>query len=47
MDVGISNIGHFISLFKQHEGITPSAYRQRWYNSHATPSPDDFESNIV
>ena len=32
MDVGISNIGHFISLFKMHEEITPSAYRQRWYN---------------
>ena len=32
MDVGISNIGHFISLFKRYEGITPSAYRQRWYN---------------
>lgn len=33
MDVGISNIGHFISLFKRYEGITPSAYRQRWYIS--------------
>lgn len=32
MDVGINNIGHFISLFKRYEGITPSAYRQRWYN---------------
>lgn len=31
MDVGINNIGHFINLFKQHEGITPNAYRQRWY----------------
>lgn len=31
MGVGINNIGHFINLFKQHEGITPSAYRQRWY----------------
>jgi len=35
MDVGISNIGHFISLFKRYEGITPSAYRQRWYNPDA------------
>lgn len=32
MDVGINNIGHFISLFKRYEGITPGAYRQRWYN---------------
>ena len=32
MDVGINNIGHFISLFKRYEGITPSTYRQRWYN---------------
>ncbi len=31
MDVGINNIGHFITLFKRYEGITPSAYRQRWY----------------
>ena len=37
MDVGISNIGHFITLFKQHEGITPNAYRQRWYNSGDAP----------
>ncbi len=35
MDVGINNIGHFISLFKRYEGITPSAYRQRWYNPEA------------
>jgi len=32
MEVGFNNIGHFISLFKRYEGITPSAYRQRWYN---------------
>ena len=31
MDVGINNIGHFITLFKRYEDITPSAYRQRWY----------------
>ena len=31
MDVGINNIGHFITLFKRYESITPSAYRQRWY----------------
>lgn len=31
LDVGIHNIGHFISMFKRYEGITPSAYRQRWY----------------
>ena len=40
MDVGISNIGHFIGLFKQHEGITPGGYRQRWYQSNE-PSPYD------
>lgn len=33
LDVGVNNIGHFISLFKRYEGITPSVYRQRWYNS--------------
>lgn len=33
MDVGINNIGHFISLFKKYEGCTPNAYRQNWYNS--------------
>jgi len=38
MDVGISNIGHFISLFKQHEGITPGGYRQRWYQG-SEPAP--------
>ena len=37
MDVGINNIGHFISLFKQYEGITPSVYRQRWYNPESLP----------
>lgn len=36
MDVGINNIGHFISLFKRYESITPSAYRQRWYNPETT-----------
>ncbi len=46
MDVGIHNIGHFISLFKQHEGITPSAYRQRWYNTNATEGSENLESNI-
>ena len=40
LDVGISNIGHFIGLFKQHEGITPGGYRQRWYQSNE-PSPYD------
>ena len=35
MDVGINNIGHFITLFKRYEGITPSAYRRRWYNPDA------------
>ena len=43
LDVGINNIGHFITLFKRYEGITPSAYRQRWYNSdsggEAPPPP--------
>ena len=33
MDVGINNIGHFITLFKRYEEITPSAYRQRWYQN--------------
>lgn len=39
MDVGISNIGHFISLFKQHEGITPNAYRKRWYTGDENDGP--------
>ena len=43
MDVGISNIGHFISLFKRYEGITPSAYRQRWYNSDGDSNAADDE----
>jgi YesN/AraC family two-component response regulator len=43
MDVGISNIGHFISLFKQHEAITPGAYRQRWYQGNE----DRTDDNIV
>jgi AraC-like DNA-binding protein len=30
-DVGIQNTSHFINLFKQHEGITPSSYRKNWY----------------
>ena len=33
-EVGVSNIGHFINQFKQHEGITPGGYRQRWYRSN-------------
>ena len=33
LEVGISNIGHFISLFKRYEGITPSTFRQQWYKS--------------
>lgn len=41
MDVGINNIGHFISLFKRYEGITPSAYRQRWYNPDADSERDE------
>jgi AraC-like DNA-binding protein len=40
MDVGINNIGHFINLFKQHEGITPSAYRQRWYLGNKDTEPE-------
>ena len=40
LDVGVHNIGHFISLFKRYEGITPSAYRQRWHNAGGeTPLP--------
>ena len=35
LDVGINNIGHFISLFKRYEGVTPSGYRQCWYNPDA------------
>ena len=41
MDVGINNIGHFITLFKRYEGITPSAYRRRWYNPDAPVSADE------
>lgn len=41
MDVGISNIGHFINLFKAHEGITPGAYRQRWYQGDGLGQVDD------
>ena len=41
MDVGINNIGHFITLFKRYEGITPSAYRRRWYNPDAPISADE------
>ena len=41
MDVGINNIGHFITLFKRYEGITPSAYRRRWYNPDAPMAADE------
>lgn len=41
MDVGINNIGHFITLFKRYEGITPSAYRRRWYNPDAPALADE------
>jgi AraC-like DNA-binding protein len=41
MDVGISNIGHFINLFKSHEGITPGSYRQRWYQGCEAEEPDN------
>ena len=41
MDVGINNIGHFITLFKRYEGITPSAYRRRWYNPDAPLAADE------
>ena len=39
LDVGIHNIGHFITLFKRYEGITPGAYRQYWYNSDSAAGP--------
>ena len=29
-EVGIENLGYFTRLFKQHEGITPQAYRELW-----------------
>lgn len=29
-EVGIENLGYFTRLFKQHEGITPQAYRDLW-----------------
>ena len=41
MDVGFNNIGHFITLFKRYEGITPSAYRRRWYNPDAPLAADE------
>ena len=41
MDVGINNIGHFITLFKRYEGITPSGYRRRWYNPDSPVSADE------
>ncbi len=43
MDVGINNIGHFVTLFKRYEGITPSAYRRRWYNPDAHSPADEEE----
>ena len=44
MDVGFNNIGHFITLFKRYEGITPSAYRRRWYNPDAPVLSDEEEA---
>ena len=41
LDVSINNIGHFITLFKRYEGITPSAYRRRWYNPDAPLAADE------
>ena len=29
-EVGIENLGYFTRLFKQHEGMTPQAYRDLW-----------------
>ena len=29
-EVGIENLGYFTRLFKQHEGMTPQAYRELW-----------------
>ncbi|MEI7026042.1 helix-turn-helix transcriptional regulator [Paenibacillus sp. y28] len=29
--VGHTNVSHFISLFKQEEGVTPLAYRKQWH----------------
>ena len=29
-EVGIENVGYFTRLFKQHEGMTPQAYRELW-----------------
>lgn len=41
LDVGINNIGHFISLFKRYEGVTPSGYRQCWYNPDGGPGGEE------
>ena len=30
-DVGIPNVGHFINLFKEQEGVTPTMYRKTWF----------------
>lgn len=32
-EVGAANIGNFIAMFKKYEGVTPGAYRKRWYRS--------------
>lgn len=29
-EIGIENLGYFTRLFKQHEGMTPQAYRELW-----------------
>jgi AraC-like DNA-binding protein len=42
-DVGVSNIGHFINQFKQHEGITPGGYRQRWYRSNESDAYNNMD----
>ena len=34
--VGIRNMGHFTTMFRRYEGITPTAYRQRWYSTMAS-----------
>lgn len=31
--VGFGNYSHFIQMFKQHEGITPYAFRRQWSNA--------------
>ena len=32
-NVGFGNYSYFIQLFKQREGITPSAFRRQWSNT--------------